>query len=189
MRTKLGLCLLSAALLCSTPGWSEERAADHEALRAALKTATTAINNRDVQALTGCLAREFVFTSIDQTVFTNATDFAAYFARMFTAPDAPLASLRIAPQATILTRFVGPDVGYCYGTSVDRYTLKDGKVFTLDVRWTALVVRENGQWKAATVHCGVNFLDNPVLKAAGMSFWKKLGVLLHLAKPPYEVAK
>jgi ketosteroid isomerase-like protein len=166
-----------------------DRDADHEALRQVMKKATAAINAQDVSALATCLAKEFVFVPVDQTVITNQQGIAVYFERMLTGKDAPLASLKVKPEADMLTRFVDANAGYCYGTSVDAYTLKDKRIFTLTVRWSALVVKEDGQWKAATIHTGVDLLDNPVLTARSMSFWKKLGVLVHLAEPPYTMAK
>jgi len=175
----------TAACLAQTP----DREADHEALRQVMKKATAAINAQDVPALAACLTKDFVFVTIDQTVITNEQGIAAYYDRMLKGKDAPLAALKIKPEADVLTRFVDTNAGYCYGRSVDAYTLKDKRVFTLNVRWTALVVKEDGQWKAAAVHTGVDLLDNPVLTARSMSFWQKLGILLHLVEPPYSMAK
>lgn len=177
--------MLTAACLAQAP----DREADHEALRYVMERATAAINGWDVAALAANLTKDFVFVSIDQTVITNQQGIAAYYDRMFTGKDAPLASLKITPEADILTRFVDSNAGYCYGKSIDAYTLKDQRVFTLNVRWTALVVKEDGQWKAASIHTGVDVLDNPVLAARSMSFWRKLGILLHLVEPPYARAK
>ena len=181
----VAVATLTAACLAQAP----DREADHEALRQVMKKATAAINAQDVAALTACLAKDFVFVTIDQTVITNQQGIAAYYDRMLKGKDAPLAALKIKPEADVLTRFVDTNAGYCYGSSVDAYTLKDKRVFTLDVRWSALVVKEDGQWKAAAIHTGVDLLDNPVLTVRSMSFWRKLGVLLHLVEPPYSMAK
>jgi hypothetical protein len=64
--------------------------------------------------------------------------------------------------------------------------LKDGRVFRIKQRWTALVVEEDGAWKVAAAHMGVNFMDNPYLRVKCMSFWGKLAVFLHLRKPPTD---
>ncbi|MCX7010850.1 MAG: nuclear transport factor 2 family protein [Kiritimatiellaeota bacterium] len=184
--------VLTVALcwLATGAAWAADaHAADHEALRALMKTAATAINTQDVKILEACLAKNFVFTTVDQTALTNRAGVAAYYDRMFRAAEAPLSKMEIKPQADILTQFIAPDAGYCYGSSVESYTLKDGKIFTFHTRWTALVIREDGQWKAAALHAGINFLDNPVLEARSLSFWKKLGIFLHLVKPPYDIAK
>jgi Na+/glutamate symporter len=43
----------------------------------------------------------------------------------------------------------------------------------MNVRWSATVVKENGEWKVATAHFGTDFLDNPVLNGV-TAFWKKV---------------
>lgn len=164
---------------------AQNREPDHQALRQLLVSMQKAINSNDLKSLEPFLARGFVFTGVDQTLVTNAAGMAAYFGRMV-RPDAPVARVEMAPQAGALTRFVGPDAGYCFGTSLDTYTLKDGRKFRIPSRWTAVVVREGGAWKAAAIHLGVNFLDNPVLTARSLSVWRRIGIALRLAEPPYE---
>ncbi len=150
------------------PVGAADREADHNALRALRAQFFAAVNRQDVQALTALLAQEFVITSADQVVVTNRDDFAAYYDRMFKAKDAPIAKMEVTGQADILTRFAGEDAGYCYGSAVAIYTLRDGRVVRLDERWTVVVRKEDGAWKLAAAHLGVNFLDNPVLAARSL---------------------
>lgn len=191
MRISVALQHVLLAGLCAwvsagpAAGQEPDRAADHESLRQLMKRTATAINTADLKALESCLAEEFAFTTVDQSCITNQAGLAAYFGRL-SSPDSPVASVQIAPRAQFLTRFVGPDAGYCGGDSVDVYTLKDGRVFRIPSRWTAVVLRERGAWRAAAVHTGINFIDNPVLAARALSVWGKLGILLHLKTPPYE---
>ena len=42
--------------------------------------------------------------------------------------------------------------------------MKSGKVVEMNVRWSATVVKENGEWKVAIAHAGTDFLSNPVLE-------------------------
>ena len=44
----------------------DDRTADHAALRALRDTVTAAINKQDVQTLSGCLAKSFTFTTVNQ---------------------------------------------------------------------------------------------------------------------------
>ena len=86
------------------------------------------------------------------------------FATWF-GPDSLITSMRFAPKADNLTVFTGQDAGWVAGRSDDVYTLKDGSVMTIPVRWTATVVRREGTWKVSTLHAGSNVIDNPVLDA------------------------
>jgi hypothetical protein len=189
MRTLFVGFIVAGLLATASLGQDTAREEDHQALRQLLRTVADSINRQDLKTLDGVFAAPFVFVAIDQTVITNAVGLSAYYARMFNGPDAPIASLKTTPEADILTQFIDANTGYCFGRSRDAYTLKNKQIYTFDVRWTAAVVKQAGQWKVASVHTGVNFLDNPFVRAKAMSFWRKLGVALRLVKPPYDVAR
>jgi len=163
---------------------SVEREADHQALRELLKKAVHAINNQNIAELQDCFSKEFVFISSDQTVITNGDALVKYYDQLFKNAEAPISKMETEVNADILTRFTDANAGYCFGTSLDTYTLKDGRKVKMQNKWTAALAKENGAWKAAVVHVGVNFLDNPVMTLRTMSIWRKVGIALHLAKPP-----
>lgn len=153
----------------------DSREADHAALRALRDKVATAIDKQDVKALASCFTKEFAFTAVTQTVLTNETEVQGFFDRMFHSKDAPITSLKTEPKADIPTRFIDANTGICYGSSKDTYTLKSGKVVEMNVRWTATVVKENGEWKVALAQVGTDFLDNPVLDGV-KSFVTKVGL-------------
>lgn len=156
------------------------READHEALRGLRQKAIDAFNRLDLDTLTSCLARDFVFTTIDGTVLTNRDGMKTYYDSMFEGENAPLASIKIEPEASILTRFIDGNTGLNYGTAKEMYTLTDGNVVTLQSNWTATVVKEGEEWKISAIQIGVNILENPILakvKSAG----KLTAVLARLA--------
>jgi len=168
-----------ATILCLCLGGSiralaadDNRVADHAALRALRDKVAQAIDKQDIKALSSCFAREFAFTTVNQTTLTNAVQMEDFFDRMFRSSDALVTSLKTEPQADIPTRFVDANTGVCYGSSKDTYTMKSGKVVEMNVRWSATVVKENGEWKVAIAHVGTDFLDNPVLD--GMKQFAKL---------------
>ncbi len=149
--------------------------ADHIALRALRDKAATAINKQDIKGLASCFAKDFAFTAVNQTVLTNEAQMQDFFDRMFKSGDALVTSLKTEPTADILTRFVDANTGVCYGSSKDTYTLKSGEVVEMNVRWSATVVKENGEWKIALAHVGADFLNNPVLDGA-KALLKKAGI-------------
>lgn len=165
---------------------ADEREADHEALRDLLGRAVAAINTCDFETLLDCLDDPFVFTLADQVALTNRADVSAYYERILNDPKSIVVSVETAPKAEILTRFLGPDAGYCYGSGVDTYTLKNGRRVKINNRWTGVVRRVDGAWKVSAVHVGVNFLDNPVLRFRAMSFWRRALVGLGWLAPPSD---
>ncbi len=167
------LFLVRGAVPALTADDSHE--ADHAALRALRDRVTAAIDKQDVKALASCFAKEFAFIAVTQTVLTNEAQVQEFFDRMFRSRDALLTSLRTEPKADILTRFLDANTGVCYGSSKDTYTMRSGKVVEMNVRWSATVVKENGEWKVALAHVGTDFLDNPVLEGV-KAFARNLGL-------------
>jgi uncharacterized protein (TIGR02246 family) len=172
-----GLLLLTFAIQTATLAIAQpaddNRETDHVALRALRDRVVAAMDNQDMKALAACFAKDFAFTTVTQNVLTNETQMEEFFDRMFHGNGALITSLKTEPKADIPTRFLSDTVGICYGTSKDTYTMKSGEVVEMNVRWSATVVKENGEWKVATAHFGTDFLDNPVLNGV-TAFWKKV---------------
>jgi uncharacterized protein (TIGR02246 family) len=139
------------------------READHAALRQLRDKMATAINNQDVNMMASGFAKQFAFTTVTQTILTNEAQVKSFFDQMFRSPQALVTSMKTEPKADIPTRFIDDNTGVCYGSTVDTYTLKSGDVVQMTNRWSATVVKEDGQWKVAMAHVGTDFLNNPVL--------------------------
>jgi len=175
------LGLLLTLLLCVSGSFSalaadESRDADHVALRALRDKVTQAIDNQNIKGLASCFAKEFAFTTINQMVVTNESQLQEFFDRMFHSKDALVTTMKTEPKADILTRFVDANTGVCFGSSKDTYTMKSGKMVEMNVRWSATVVKENGEWKVAIAHVGTDFLSNPVLEGL-KKFTKVVGLV------------
>lgn len=187
--SRTAIALMIGLLLCAgfASAQAEVRSADHEALRTLMMRTTAAINAHDVEALRTCLADTFVFTAVDQTVLTNTQAIASYYDKMLRLPEAPLSDYHVTPAVTLPTEFMGAEAGFCAGTADEAYTLrKTGRVIHLESKWTASVVLEDGVWKIASLHCGVNLLDNPVIEIRTLPWWRRLGLALGIGKLPGE---
>jgi len=180
--------LFLAALpdLRAEPVTAGSREADHEELRELKTKVVAAINGQDLDALASCFTQSFAFTGADQTLVTTAAELKAYYQSVFKETSSLVTSIQTEAEAAALTRFIDKNTGYCYGTSTDIYTVKGGRKVCLENRWTATVVKVDGEWKVAAAHVGVNFLDNPVLEARTMPAWRKMAVFMRLAKAPGE---
>jgi ketosteroid isomerase-like protein len=148
------LCLLQFGAMADS-----DRSADHQALRALRDKVETALNAGNIQNVRTCLASDFTFITSDQTVLTNWTATAAYWEGMFKSAKSPVKAMATKVTADVLTQFVGPDLGYCHGTSRDVYTLRNDRKIALTNTWSAMLVKEQGEWKIRTVHVAVNFLS------------------------------
>jgi hypothetical protein len=154
------LCLITLSF--ASIALAADREADHNELRALLRTATDAMNAGNFDALRPLFHDKFSITTVDQKLFTNLDDFKAYYEGLLKGGNAQLKSIAVHPEADALTEFVGDNIGLSHGTSTDTYTFADGDVRTMTSRWTATVYKDNGKWKILNLHIGTNLLDNPV---------------------------
>lgn len=159
------ILFLFVFLMCvSVAAFAEEnRDADHNKLRELKSKVTNAFNKRDAREIASCFTEKFSITTIDQTTLTSVPEIENYFYKFFVAKDAIVADLKVVPEASVPTEFVDSDNGYCYGKTIETYKMKDGRSVSMESKWTAALHRENGEWKIAAIHAGVDFLDNPVL--------------------------
>jgi hypothetical protein len=133
------------------------------------------MNSKNFDALTPLFHDRFSVTTVDQKVFTNISDFKAYYEGLLNGPNAPLKSITFRPEADDLTVFAGDDVGLSHGTSTDTYYFSDGDTRSMTSRWTATVYKRDGKWKILNVHIGTDLLNNPVLDAT-RSYIYKVGI-------------
>jgi len=165
---------LSAGRVAGADGEQDKR--DHDELRALLKLFTQSFNSRNIDALLPYLHKDFSVTMVNQDVVTTAKDLKGYIDKQFNAPDSPLKNVQIAPEADIRTVLFDGRFGVNRGSSTDTYTLKDGRVFTLQTRWTGTAIQDEGKWKVLNAHIGLNILDNPILDATEQLKWVWAGV-------------
>jgi ketosteroid isomerase-like protein len=161
--------------------------ANHQALRELRKNVVDAVNGQDIDKLISFFSKTFVFTTVTQEVLTTDKAAKDFYYRMLGSDDSPVKTLTVDPEADILTYFLSDDIGYCYGISKDSYTLRrNGRIIEIQSRWTAVVIKEDNQWKISVVHLGVDFVNNPILEASSMSLWRKFKILLNIEKYPGE---
>ena len=167
------LCFIMALVAASAQ--AEDRQQDHDELRQMLKTATDAMNSKNLDALAPLFYNKFSITTVDQKLFTNLADFKAYYEGLYSGDNAPLKSIMFKPEANALTEFIGDNIGLSHGTSTDTYTFSDGDTRVMTSRWTATVFKDNGKWKILNLHIGADLLANPVV-ATLKSYVYKAGI-------------
>jgi uncharacterized protein (TIGR02246 family) len=145
-----------------------ENAADHDALRELRDKLIQAINDKDTDALLALLEPGVVLTTQDgeQLKAIRGHDGVRdYMTRMLTGPNHFIASMKVQPTVDDLTILYHGDTGVAFGSSQDHYQLVDGTQFDLATRWSATMVKENGQWLIANLQTSSNLFDNPVQAA------------------------
>jgi ketosteroid isomerase-like protein len=158
-------------LLAGRPLSAEEasQAADHDALRKLKTDVVNAINTRDLQRVDALLHKPFMSTQISQESFTDISQLKAYFDDLFTRRVARISKITMQADPDEPAQIYTGTFAVARGGTKELYDLADGRSFTIPGRWTATVLKENGQWKLLAVHTGVNFMDNPIMTAVEKS--------------------
>jgi len=162
----VGSCWAQSDNPSAAPARSEERAADHEALRALMKLAAEALNTRNFDLIAPHLHPSFTVVTVDNRKITSLDEFRTYWNGLFTGPGAVLKQIEARPEADALTEFLDADTGVTHGSSNDVYHFTDGEVRSMRSRWTVVVEKAPDGWKLAKAHFSANIMDNPVLDAA-----------------------
>lgn len=137
----------------------------HAELRKLREAIVDAIRKNDLDAILAHLDEDVVVTWQDGSATRKPQGVREYYERMTTGPDRIVERVEIDPKVDQLTHFYG-DTGVAAGSSRDLFVLTDGRELNFDTRWTATVVKKQGQWKLASFHISTNAFDNPVLKLA-----------------------
>jgi ketosteroid isomerase-like protein len=161
------LLALVLALLFAVPGFADTSGnqADHDALRKLKADLSAAVNSRDYAAMRKHMHQPFMATVITQDNFTDIDKLKDYFESLYTRDFLRMKNISIAAEADDLSQIYQGTFALTKGSTKEHYELADGRSFDMDGRWTAVSIKEDGEWKVLAVHAGTNFLDNPVLNA------------------------
>ena len=146
---------------------ADPQSADHVQLRAILGALKDAINSGDYAAIDPYLYTPFSITLVDQKVLTSADMMKAYLDSMVGGSGQFIRKVTMEPVADELTQIYDGRFGVARGGNTEVYEISTGKTITLQTRWTATLIKDQGQWKLLALHNGTDFLDNPILATAG----------------------
>jgi ketosteroid isomerase-like protein len=159
LRLVLGFTLLGLSSVASR-GATEDPA--HNELRALRTAVIDGISKGDIDAVLKYVHPNVVVTWQNNVVCRGADGLKTFFNRM---GKETFRGYKVPPTPDELTILYGGDTGVSFGEVVAQYELL-GKSFEFKSRWTATLVKENGQWLLASYHVSLNALDNPLLNSA-----------------------
>lgn len=154
-----GILLFSAGI-----AWSQEDSErDHEELRA-LKTAIiSGITNQDIDAIVERLHPNCVVTWQNGEVCRGREEVRKFYENMAAQSKRQFQGYKVPPTADELTiLYSDATTGVVFGHNTGHFFLL-GKEVEMHNRWTATVVKEDGEWLVAGYHVSMNVLDNPLL--------------------------
>lgn len=146
-------------------------AADRRELLAILAEVEKALNAKDLTPAKAYLLPTSVVVFQDMTVARGPADIEAYFERMLGSADSVLSGITIKAEVDGEATFLSDDVAIANGHTTDTFEFRTGNTMQLQTAWSTTVVREDGEWKIATLHFSNNLFDNAVLNGAKRVAW------------------
>lgn len=140
----------------------------HNELRAILADLQKALGDKDIPKIKSYLHPNVNVIYQNGEVADGVDAVEAFYKRMLTGDNPLLKNYSASVAVDQLSEFYG-DTAVAYGSVIDSLSFADGQEIKLPSKWTATLVKENGQWKIVSLQFGVNVFDNPVLSAAKKS--------------------
>jgi SnoaL-like domain len=158
----------------------------HQDLREMRDGLLAAMDKGDLEGTLKFLETNVVITWQNAEVSRGHDGVRAYYNRIMTGPNKIVNSFSCTIHPDELTILYGDNMGICYGSSDEHYQLTNGRELNVKGRWTATLVKENGHWLVASLHCSTDLFDNVMLNFAKKAAWIAsvvglgIGVLLGL---------
>jgi ketosteroid isomerase-like protein len=151
----------------------------HAEIRKMRDEVLQAIEKKDAEALIRHLHPDVVLTVQEGeklTTIRKHDGVRGYLSRTFAGPNAPVKSFKPTVSVDELTILHGDSTGIAFGSSTDHYVMADNSEFDVPTRWSATMVKQDGQWKIANLQVSSNPFDNAVLNMVNRrTYWYVAG--------------
>ncbi|MEO8021727.1 MAG: nuclear transport factor 2 family protein [Polaromonas sp.] len=146
----------------------EDQAPDVARIHALLREIEEATNTRDIQRLLRHATDGVVMLSKNGETLVGKAAVDAYVNRMLGAAGPALTGMhtRVIQDGAPI---IHGAVAMAHGTSDDAYEFQGGMRLAIVTPWSATLVRQDGEWRIASLHFSFNLFDNPLLNAARFS--------------------
>jgi hypothetical protein len=157
--------------LCACLATAQEKPAPaenpvHNELRRLKEKILEAFNKNDMDGLLACVHPNVVVTWQNGEVSRHHQGIRDYYQKMMQGPNRVVDQVTAQADVDELAILYGDDNALAFGNLDEDFTLTDRSQFHLKNRWTAQVVRHNGQWVVSALHVSANIFDNGVLHLA-----------------------
>jgi len=165
------LAILLTAVTLAVPMFASAQTAKpedpiHQELRQLRDKLMAAMNKSDLEGILGVLHTNVVITWHNAEVSRGREGVRAYYNRIMSGPDKYVESFNCSLNVDELTILYPGNTGISFGSADEQYTLAGGKKMNVKGRWTATLLKENGQWLVTSLHASTNLFDNVLLDVA-----------------------
>ena len=157
------------AVLC-TLGWAPARAQqpeatgpDHDALRSLKALYEKAVNENQLDLLSAQLDPTFSGVMVTGERVGSFAEMRAYWEKIRgLMGSGGRYTVAVKPDVSVILG----DVALAKGTTDDKVVTGAGKEYVFSTEWTALLKKQNAQWKLLRVHGSMDSIGNPFVLSA-----------------------
>jgi len=162
------LAILLTAVVLAAPMLAPAQTAKpedpaHQELRLLRDKLLAAMNKSDLDGILAVLHTNVVITWHNAEVSRGREGVRSYYNRIMSGPVKLVNSFTCGLNVDELTILYGGNTGISFGSSDEHFKLTSGKDLNVKGRWTATVIKENGQWLVTSLHASTNLFDNVLL--------------------------
>lgn len=139
-----------------------------------------AIKKGDIEAQIQFLHPNVVVTWQNAEVSRGRDGVRAYLNRMLNGPDKVVSSYNADLEVDELSLLYG-DTALSWGKSREHIGLAKGRSLDYPGRWSAMLVKENGQWLIANLHVSTNIFENPLIETMKKVMYAAGGICIVIA--------
>lgn len=161
MRFRTIALLLALLLPLSVRAEPDPASAELATLRDGL---VAAINRGDIDAELAFLNPNVVVTFQNAEVSRGTASVRSWLQKMLTGPEKVVEKFRVEVSVDESGILYGGQTAIAYGSAKEHFEVATGRAFDLSARWSATMVKADGQWSIASLHASENPFDNPFLK-------------------------
>jgi ketosteroid isomerase-like protein len=151
--------MLTSVVWCSSSSAQNEDPV-HNELRKVRNEMMEAFKARDIERLLSHLHPNAVVTWQNAEVSHGRDGVKQYYQKMMVGEDSRVKSVTADLAVDDLSILYGDDTAIAYGTLSENFVLRSGLSFDLGNRWTATLVRGDGEWLVAAFHVSTNMFEN-----------------------------
>lgn len=142
----------------------------HDQLRDLRQNVESVIAEKNWDGLSPFLSSRVVVTWLDGTQSHGTDEVIGYLNAKTEGADAIVSQFSLKLEVAELSDLYGQDTAIAYGNATSSFVLR-GSDLSIAGPWTATMVREDEQWKLATLSASVGVFDNPLLTWATRLAW------------------
>lgn len=164
----ISVCLGNSSFAQTT----SEIDAIHDQLRAVRDRLIEASNTMNLEAAAQVFTPDVIVTTMTNDVLRGPAEVQAYIADMFGGKNKLIERMTAEVEVDELSHLYADNkVAVATGDAITHFVLFNGRKYDWPIRWTAVVINQDGTWRISHIQMAGNAINNPVLSFA-VRFWR-----------------